>query len=175
MLFATIPFEPITVVSRRNKANSFRYLSILFRPHQIHTGFSSRETLLRHWLNLSTDLTVWIWWSRGVPPPGPEYRITSAFMLIVPKDKTCIQSLKMIRKAFLPISQYNLLICTIYEYLLYLCNSFAWYCAWVRYINTVHKQVHKEKRTRFSIYNRKLFQPANLAISKKINTYHGLQ
>ena len=31
--FATVRFEPITVVSHRDKANPFRRSSILFRPH----------------------------------------------------------------------------------------------------------------------------------------------
>ena len=123
MLFAIILVEPITVVSRRSKANSFEHLSILFRPHKIHTGFSSREALLRHWLNLNADLTVWIWWSRGVPPPGPECCITSAFMLIVPKNNPYIQNLKVIRKTFLAIPQQNPLFHSIYEYLLFLCNT----------------------------------------------------
>ena len=40
--------EPITVVSRRSKADPFKRLSILFQPHHIHTGFFSREVPLQN-------------------------------------------------------------------------------------------------------------------------------
>ncbi len=49
--FATVRFEPITVVSNRNKANPFRRSSILFRPQNPQMKD--------------------VWWSRRVPPPGP--------------------------------------------------------------------------------------------------------
>src|SRR6056297_3269844 len=49
--FATVRFGPITVVPHRDKANSFRRSSILFRPHDPQ---------------MKDD-----WWSRRVPPPGP--------------------------------------------------------------------------------------------------------
>ena len=45
------------------------YLSILFRPHQKYTAPYMRMSRAR-------PRTVYLWWSRWVPPPGPDRFIT---------------------------------------------------------------------------------------------------
>ena len=64
--FATIQFVPITVVTHRAKANSFRRSSILFRPHSPQMKGVVVET--------------------PGTAPGSDPLISSAFMSIVPKD-----------------------------------------------------------------------------------------
>ena len=61
LVFATVRFGPITVVPCRVKAGLFQRLSILFRPQQKTLKMSA------------------LWWSRRVPPPGPN-RLLGAFI-----------------------------------------------------------------------------------------------
>ncbi len=78
MSFAIVLFSPITVADSRDKANTFRRPSILFRPPEFQTFPQTKD-------KAGSALVE--------PPgtaPGSDPFITSAFMSIVPKNKSNI-------------------------------------------------------------------------------------